>query len=231
MNNRISMDAALSDLPQGVKWMYPGDVSRSKIPDTETGYLFIRGDSAPLLTDQPRIGIVGSRAATAYGMHLAGQLAQDAAARGWTVVSGGAYGIDSAAHRGALTAGRTVLVTATGGDRVYPAAHRALFDAIASRPGCAIVSGVAPGQAPTRTRFLDRNGIIAGMVDALIVVESAVRGGSLDAARKATALGVPLFAVPGPVTSVASAGCHALIKDGAADLLTDITDLVEVVGS
>lgn len=228
-DNRISMDASLANLPDGIKWLYPGDVSRSKVPDTESGYLFVRGDSAPLLTDRPRIGIVGSRAATEYGQRVASELAYEAASRGWTVVSGGAYGIDAAAHRAALAGGSTVAVLAVGVDRYYPGAHRALLDAIAARPGSCVVSGVAPGTTPTRERFLNRNGTIVGMCDALVIVEASIRSGSMNAALHADALKVPMFAVPGPVTSVQSSGTHALIKDGRADLLTDITDLVEAV--
>lgn len=219
------MSVDTTNLPEGIGWMYPHDVSRGTIGETESGLLFIRGDDRALLGPRPRVGIVGSRAATAYGMSVAGSFASVLAMRGVTVVSGGAYGIDAAAHRGALPDGRTICVLACGADRVYPAAHKDLINAIATSPGSAVVSGVEPGAVPMRSRFLARNGIIAGMVDALIVVEASLRSGAMNAATHAIDRGVPVYAVPGPITSVASAGTHLLIADGRAKILTDVHDL------
>ena len=214
-----------TNLPEGIGWMYPADVSRSTIGETESGLLFIRGDDRALFGRRPRVGIVGSRAATPYGMTVAGDFASRLAMLGVTVVSGGAYGIDAAAHRGALPNGPTVAVLACGADRAYPAAHKGLIDTIASSPGSAVVSGVEPGAHPTRSRFLDRNGIIAGMVDALIVVEASPRSGSMNAVTHAIDRGVPVYAVPGPITSMASSGTHLLIADGRAKILTHVDEL------
>jgi len=139
------------------------------------------------------------------------------AASGQTIVSGGAYGIDAAAHRAALAAdGGTIAVLACGPDIPYPASHRDLLDAIPSRG--AVISEWPPGTPPARSRFLLRNRIIAALASGTVVIEAAVRGGTIAAARHAGDLGRPLMPVPGPVASAASAGCHALIRRPARRL-------------
>ncbi len=200
--------------------------------------------------DRGGLAVVGSRAATAYGMRVATELGGDAARFGWTVVSGAAYGIDAAAHRGALHAvdgeashggrlgddwGRgesgsaagcftTVAVLACGIDRAYPAAHRALIDAIAQ--GGAVISEYPPGSVPARHRFLVRNRLIAALAEATVVVEAGRRSGSLNTATTAANLGRQVFAVPGLVSSAMSVGCHDLIREGRAGLVTGWPDLV-----
>ena len=159
------------------------------------------------------VAVVGSRAATGYGAHVAGELAAGLAERGWTVVSGAAIGIDGAAHRGALAVGGpTVAVLACGADRAYPAAHQALLDRIAATGagGQRVPAGCVPG----RHRFLVRNRLIAGLGAGTVVVEAGLRSGAQRTAADAGALGRAVMAVPGPVTSAVSAGCHRLIREG-----------------
>ncbi|MFC3999553.1 DNA-processing protein DprA [Nocardiopsis sediminis] len=175
------------------------------------------------------VAMVGSRAASAYGLHVAGDLAWALAARSWTCVSGGAYGIDSAAHRGAL-AGRapTVAVLACGLDLCYPRGNESLFADIAARG--TLVSEHPPGTAPTRHGFLVRNRIIAALTPGTVVVEAGLRSGALNTARHALDLCRVLMAVPGPVTSALSAGCHRLLREWRAACVTDATDVAEQVG-
>ncbi|WP_264076888.1 DNA-processing protein DprA [Mycolicibacterium houstonense] len=172
--------------------------------------------------------IVGTRAATAYGEHVAADLAAGLAEREVTVVSGGAYGIDGAAHRAALACeGVTVAVVAGGIDNPYPAGHSALFHRI--RRECLLVSEYPPGMAPGRLRFLTRNRLVAALTGATVVVEAGLRSGAANTAGWAKALGRSVCAVPGPVTSAASAGCHALLRNGAV-LVGRSEQVVELVG-
>ena len=172
------------------------------------------------------VAVVGARAATAYGEHVAGDLALGCAVAAWTVVSGGAYGIDAAAHRGALAANRpTVSVLAGGIDRLYPAGHAPMLRRILAH-GC-LVSEAAPGCAPTRSRFLVRNRLIAALTDGTVVVEAAVRSGSLNTARWADDLGRAVMGVPGPVTSATSRGVHELLRGPTAVLVTAADEVIE----
>jgi DNA processing protein len=176
------------------------------------------------------IGIVGARAATGYGQHVASELAFGVAERGVTVVSGGAFGIDAAAHRGALAGGgSTVLVSAAGLDRPYPAAHSSLYSAVADSG--LLLSERPPGSAPHRQRFLSRNRLIAALGAATVLVEAAGRSGALNTAGYCRDLEKPLLAVPGPVTSAMSAGCHRELQrdDGPAHLVTSVADLMRWV--
>lgn len=175
------------------------------------------------------VAVVGSRSATTYGASVAGELAATLAQAGHTVVSGAAFGIDNAAHRGALAVdGPTVAVLACGPDRVYPAAHKRLLDYIADVG--VVVSEAAPGCAPTRIRFLARNRLIAAMAQGTVVVEAAIRSGALNTANWAAGLSRVLMGVPGPVTSAPSAGVHQLIRVRGALLVTDGHDVLEAVG-
>ncbi|MCV6970917.1 DNA-processing protein DprA [Mycobacterium bohemicum] len=172
--------------------------------------------------------LVGTRASTAYGEHMAAELAAGLAERDVAVVSGGAYGIDGAAHRAALSAdGITVAVMAGGIDVPYPAGHSSLLHRIA-RNGL-LLSEYPPGIRPARHRFLTRNRLVAAVSGAAVVVEAGLRSGAANTAAWARALGRVVAAVPGPVTSSASAGCHALLRDGA-ELVTRAGDVVELVG-
>jgi DNA processing protein len=190
--------------------------------------LFVRG--RPDLGDlvERSVAVVGSRAATEYGLRVAADIADGLAARGVTVVSGAAYGIDSAAHRASLAAGGpTVAVLACGADRAYPTSHRAMLEQIVTTGG-AVVSEVPVGCAPYRSRFLARNRIIATLARATVVVEANLRSGSLTTAKAAREHHLPVGAVPGPVTSMTSAGCHALLRETDAVLVTDAAEVAEL---
>ncbi len=177
------------------------------------------------------VAIVGARAATQYGLHVASDLATDLAVRGWAVVSGGAYGIDAAAHRGALAGGgATIAALAFGIDVAYPRGHASLFARIRAEGGT-LVSEFAPGCTPTKPRFLLRNRIIAALTRGTLVVEAAHRSGALNTAAVARRLGRPVLVVPGPVTSSMSVGCHRLARgDEPARLVTDASEVIEEVG-
>jgi DNA processing protein len=176
--------------------------------------------------------IVGARGATSYGQHVAAELAYGMASRGVLVVSGGAYGIDAVAHRGALAAGgQTVIVSAGGVDRPYPSGNASLFGQAADDG--LILSESPPGCAPQRHRFLSRNRLIAALGTGTVVVEAAARSGALNTARHARDLGRPLMVVPGPVTSAMSIGCHRLLRDESygAILVETVDQVLSVVGS
>lgn len=190
--------------------------------------LWLRGrQRLDRLTDG--LAVVGSRSATSYGASVAGDIAAAVGREHLCVVSGAAFGIDQAAHRGALAVGApTVAVLACGVDRPYPTAHRNLIDHIAEHG--LVVSELAPGCAPTRLRFLARNRLIAALTRGTVVVEAAVRSGALNTANWAERLGRLLMAVPGPVTSAASQGAHQLIRDQRAVLVTGGGDVLDQVG-
>jgi DNA processing protein len=172
--------------------------------------------------------IVGTRAATAYGEYAAADLAAGLVERDVAVVSGGAYGIDGAAHRAALSSdGETVAVLASGIDVPYPAGHSALLHRIGKHG--LVVSEYPPGARPTRRQFLTRNRLVAALGGATVVVEAGVRSGAANTAGWAAALGRQVGAVPGPITSSSSVGCHALITAGAR-LVTRAAEVVELVG-
>ncbi|HEY4993107.1 MAG TPA: DNA-processing protein DprA [Nakamurella sp.] len=199
--------------------------------------LYVRG--RPLFGLPGRgVTIVGSRASSAYGQRVAGEMSHELACRGITVISGAAFGIDTAAHRGALHAGRsgaaggtpptTVAVLACGIDRAYPEANRTLLDAIAQSG--AVVSEYPPGTTPARHRFLVRNRLIAAFGAATVVVEAGRRSGTLSTAAAAEQLGRLVMAVPGPVTSAMSVGCHLLLSDRFAQLVTGAEDVLAALG-
>ncbi|GAB6858110.1 DNA-processing protein DprA [Microbacterium xylanilyticum] len=189
--------------------------------------LWVRGDATAL--GDPGVAIVGARASSSYGEHVAGDLAGELAAEGIVVFSGGAYGIDGTAHRAALRAGgRTVALLAGGVDRPYPSGHAQLFERIVASG--ALVSEVACTVAPTKWRFLARNRVISALARATVVVEAGARSGSLNTAGHAAELGRPLGAVPGPVTSTTSAGCHRLLRDYDARCMTSAADVRELLG-
>jgi len=216
----------------GGRMLLPGDPEWPSAVDDLGAHapvvLWTRGDPA-VLADAVAVAIVGARAATAYGESVAAELAGDLAASGAVVVSGGAYGIDGAAHRAALGAGGTTVAFLAGGvDRAYPIGHQQLFDRI--RTGGAVISEVPCGGAPTKWRFLQRNRLIAAAGHATVVVEAGWRSGSLNTAGHAASLGRPLGAVPGPVTSAASAGCHRLLREYDAVCVTNAAEVRELWG-
>lgn len=194
--------------------------------------LWVRGPGRLDELADRSVAVVGSRASTAYGEHVAAELGHQLGERGWTVVSGGAYGIDAAAHRGALAAeAPTIAVLSCGVDRPYPAAHGALFHRIAETG--LLVSEWPPGAAPLRHRFLVRNRLIAALTRGTVVVEAAARSGALATARRARDLGRSVLVVPGPVTSAMSVGCHELLRDDqlGALLVASAAHVIDAVGS
>jgi DNA processing protein len=190
--------------------------------------LWVRGGQHLRTLLARSVSVVGSRAATAYGQHVAAELGAGLTERGATVVSGAAYGIDAAAHRGALAAGGpTIAVLACGADVVYPRGNAGLLSRIAAEG--LIVSEVAPGTTPNRPRFLVRNRIIAAATLGTVVVEAAPRSGALNTARWAHDCDRRLMGVPGPVTSSLSAGVHNELRQGAT-VVTDAADVLDLVG-
>lgn len=189
--------------------------------------LYTKGDPAALA--EPGISIVGSRAASSYGLQMAENLAGQLAAQEITVISGLAMGIDSAAHRGALkSAGRTVGVLGCGLDLVYPPENRALFEAIPARG--ALVSEYPLGTKPDGFRFPARNRIISGLSRGVVVVEATMKSGSLITADLALEQGREVFAVPGRADSLKSAGCHHLLQQGAK-LVISAADIIGEFGT
>jgi DNA processing protein len=179
---------------------------------------------------QSSLAIVGTRNPTSYGARIAGEFAAGFADREWAIVSGGAYGIDSYAHKGALIAeGVTVAVVASGIDINYPAGNTRLFTEICDSG--AMVTEFMPGHRALPNRFLTRNRLIAALSNATLVVEAAFRSGSLRTARDAAEIFRPVMAIPGPINSPTSEGCHRLIGERAAEIVTSVADAVEFVGA
>lgn len=191
--------------------------------------LWVRG-SAPLADALDRsVAVVGARASTGYGNHVAAEVGYGLAERGWTVVSGGAFGIDAAAHRAALGAGGlTAAVLACGVDRPYPVGNTSLFDRIAEDG--LLISEWPPGAAPHRLRFLIRNRVIAAATRGTVVIEAAGRSGARHTLGRARLLGRAPMVVPGPVTSALSVGCHEELRRGDVVLVTDVAQVLEEVG-
>jgi DNA processing protein len=190
--------------------------------------LWLRGHADLRLACLRSVSMVGARAATGYGAHIAGEIAADLGERGWVIVSGGAYGIDAAVHRGALATGAvTIAVLACGVDYAYPAGHAGLFTEIAAHG--LVLSEWPPGRHPARLRFLVRNRTIAALACGTVIVEAGERSGALNTARHAAQLGKPLMAVPGPVTSAQSAGCHRIIREWGATCVTRADDIIEML--
>jgi DNA processing protein len=216
----------------GGRVLVPGDEEwpegMSGLEDEAPFCLWVRGPLHLGRASGQAAAIVGSRASTAYGDRVAAEFGDGCAKRDITVVSGAAYGVDGAAHRGALAAGgATIAVLACGVDRVYPRGHELLVGKIASVG--AVVSEVAPGCAPSRWRFVERNRLIAALAQVTVVVEAAHRSGAIGTAQRAEKLSRPVAAVPGPVTSPQSYGCHRLLRDGAV-CVTSAEEVAELVG-
>ena len=189
--------------------------------------LWVRGTDAALASLAQSIALVGARAATGYGEHVTMEASAGLVDRGYAIVSGAAYGIDGMAHRAALAShGHTVAFLAGGVDRFYPSGHDALLTRIVETG--AVVAELPCGQSPTKWRFLQRNRLIAAASQATIVLEAGWRSGSLNTAHHAATVGRPIGAVPGPVTSAASAGCHKLIRDLTAVCVTNADEMAEL---
>ncbi|MFJ8051844.1 DNA-processing protein DprA [Streptomyces luteogriseus] len=216
----------------GVRFVSPGDAEwpgqLDDLGDARPLGLWVRGRPSLRMWALRSVAVVGARACTEYGAHMAATLAAGLAEQGWVVVSGGAYGVDGAAHRGALGAGgATVAVLACGVDRPYPRGHTQLISRIAEQG--LVIGELPPGDHPTPSRFILRNRVIAALTRGTVVVEAALRSGSLVTARAAQRLGRHTMGVPGPATSGLSAGVHDLLR-GEAALVTDVADVVELVG-
>lgn len=189
--------------------------------------LWVRGDAGLRSACIRSVSIVGARASTGYGDRVAMTIASDLAAAAWTVISGGAFGIDAAAHRGALAVdGTTIVVLAGGVDIPYPAAHGRLFNEVIQAGGL-VVSECPPGVPPRQHRFLERNRLIAALTRGTLVVEAGARSGARATAARAADIGRVVMAVPGPITAIASTGTNEMIREGAARLVTCWEDVVE----
>jgi DNA processing protein len=216
----------------GIRLVIPGDTEWPSqlgvLGDARPWALWVRGHTDLRYACLRSVSVVGTRAATAYGAHVCGEFAISLAEAGWTVVSGGAYGIDGCAHRGALAVrGTTIAVLACGVDRAYPQGHCELFRAIRQRG--AVISEWPPGRMPTKPSFLVRNRVIAALSRGTVIVEAARRSGALNTARHAHDQGRPLMAVPGPVTSAQSAGCHEAIREWGAVCVTSAREVMELL--
>lgn len=190
--------------------------------------LTIKGDRGGLLRIKNSVAIVGTRNPTSYGARVAGDFGAGLADRDWSVISGGAIGIDSCAHKGALIAeGFTVAVLGGGISKSYPSTNQAMFEEIVETG--LLVSEVMPQVPALPHRFLIRNRLIAAISKATVVVEAAFRSGSLRTARDAAEIFRPVMAVPGPISAPTSEGCHRLISERCAELVASISDVMELV--
>jgi len=223
-----------------LRWVCPGDDEWPPMVDELEGIvdssgrggvppgLWVRGERrvADHLTEA--VAVVGARASTEYGNEVAGEISADLAEAGLCIVSGAAYGIDAAAHRGALAVrGRTVAVLACGADVSYPRGHNSLLGRIGDQD--LVLSEAPPGEHPTRVRFLARNRLIAALSRAVVVVEASWRSGALNTLRWASELQRQAMGVPGPVTSVLSAGVHQALRERRAELVTNAADVRELL--
>ena len=239
---RCDLDAMLRDAQRmGVRFVMPGDtewpvqlgdLGRCESVNGMTGVpigLWAKGGGDLAALCSTCVAMVGARASTAYGESVAAELALDLGEAGVSVVSGGAYGIDAAAHRGCLASRTpTVAVLAGGLDQPYPSAHASLFDRIATAG--VLVSEFPPGEHPTRVRFLGRNRLIAALGAGTVLVEAAVRSGARNTMSWAAALNRVTMAVPGPVTSATSYTPHRLIREAEAVLVTTAAEIRELLG-
>lgn len=232
---RLDRGATVGDIEQalvsGLGIVAPGDPdwppSLDDLGVHAPMMLWTRGDASLLRT--LALSVVGARAATGYGTHITSEIVDGVCRSGVTIVSGAAYGIDAVAHRTALAAeSPTIAVLAGGADRAYPSAHDSLLERIA-RDGL-VCAEMIPGAAPTKWRFRARNRLIAALSSATLVTEAGVRSGTLNTAGHAAELGRVLGAVPGPVTSAASAGCHLLVREYGAALVTNARETRELLG-
>lgn len=215
-----------ADWPEGLRALDNG-VRVQKLGGMPVG-LWVRGARSLAETVKTSVAIVGSRASSPYGDRVASDLAGALAGTRVTVVSGGAYGIDAAAHRGSLGEdGLTVCLLACGADEMYPRANTALIQAIGQRG--LVVSEYAPGTHPTRPRFLARNRLIAALSLGTVLVEAGARSGARNTASWTTAMGRPLMAIPGPIGNSTSYMPHRLIREGEATLVTSLDEILEQI--
>lgn len=216
----------------GGRFLCPGDrewpVQLDDLGDSRPVGLWVRGRCSLRFAALRSAAVVGARACSGYGLQVAAQLSAGLAERGWSVVSGAAFGVDGAAHRGVLgVEGLTIGVLACGVDRPYPASNSELIERIADQG--VLVAELPLGSHPTRSRFLERNRLIAALTRGTVVVEAQLRSGSLVTARRASELGRYVMGVPGPVTSQLSAGVHRLLRE-EGELVTNAAEIIELVG-
>ncbi|WP_328626075.1 DNA-processing protein DprA [Streptomyces sp. NBC_00353] len=216
----------------GGRFVCPGDrewpSQLDDLGDSRPTGLWVRGRPDLRLWALRSVAVVGARACTPYGAHMAASLGAGLAELGWVVVSGAAFGVDGAAHRGALSAGgATVAVLACGVDVAYPRGHAELIGRVAEQG--LVIGELPPADHPTRSRFILRNRVIAALTRGTVVVEAEYRSGSLVTARSAQRLGRFTMGVPGPATSGLSAGVHELLR-GEGVLVTDAAEVAELVG-
>ncbi len=229
----IPPDAGLDEHEaQGIRLICPGDPGwPAQLDDLGAGRpyaLWVRGTTDLRTICRQSVAVVGARAATAYGTHVCTEITTALSVCGWTIISGGAFGIDACAHRAALAAeGMTVAVLACGADVAHPREHSGLLDAVAVSG--AVISELPPGTLPSRQRFLLRNRVVAAMASGTVVIEAALQSATLATARHAITVGRPVMAVPGPVTSAMSVACHALIRDQQATLATRAADILTCI--
>lgn len=191
--------------------------------------LWVRGPRSLLESSDRALAVVGARCSTGYGNQVTAEIAGDLAAKGWTIVSGAAFGIDGMAHRAALAVGgSTIAVLACGIDRPYPAQHDRLLAEIAETG--LVVSEYPPGTTAHKHQFLARNRLVAALADGVLVVEAGLRSGARNTVKWARRLGRPALAIPGPVTSAASVGCHRMIREGEALLVTRAEEVIDEAG-
>ncbi|QXN89695.1 DNA-processing protein DprA [Nocardia iowensis] len=191
--------------------------------------LWVRGPRSLLESSERALAVVGARCSSGYGNQVTGEIVGDLAAKGWTIVSGAAFGIDGMAHRAALAVGGpTIAVLACGVDRPYPAQHDRLLAEIAETG--LVVSEYPPGTTAHKHQFLARNRLVAALADGVLVVEAGLRSGARNTVKWARRLGRPALAVPGPVTSAASVGCHRMIREGEALLVTRAEEIIDEAG-
>lgn len=229
----VDVDGELDRVERtGARVVIPGDADWPDALDhplVSPHLLHVRGQGSLTDLSARAVAIVGSRASTGYGEAIAREIGAGAAGRGWTVVSGAAFGIDAAAHQGALAVhGPAIAVLPCGPDRVYPEGNRRLVEAVAEQG--VVITELAIGTVAMRHRFLSRNRIIAALSQATLVVEAGLRSGSLNTAGWAEAMRRPVGLVPGPVTQMSSAGCHEWIQKHRGSLVTDTADLLALAG-
>ncbi|MFJ7489804.1 DNA-processing protein DprA [Streptomyces sp. NPDC097727] len=217
----------------GGRFVCPGDrewpSQLDDLADARPTGLWVRGPRDLRLWALRSVAVVGSRACTPYGSHMAASLGAGLAELGWVVVSGAAFGVDAAAHRGALAVdGATMAVLACGVDVAYPRGHAELIGRMAEQG--LVIGELPPSDHPTRSRFILRNRVIAALTRGTVVVEAEYRSGSLVTARSAQRLGRFTMGVPGPATSGLSAGVHELLR-GEGVLVTDASEVAELVGT
>ncbi|RDI69486.1 DNA-processing protein DprA [Nocardia pseudobrasiliensis] len=209
----------------GLSQLDPGRDADAAVPLV----LWARGPLSLVASTEQALAVVGARCSSGYGERVTGEIVSDLVARGWTIVSGAAFGIDGAAHRTALaTGGPTIAVLACGVDRPYPAQHDRLLTEIAETG--LVISEYPPGAAAHKHHFLARNRLVAALADAVLVVEAGLRSGARNTVKWARRLGRPALAIPGPVSSPSSVGCHRMIREGEALLVTRAEEVLDEAG-